>query len=141
MTFFNILSLPLPLDIINMIIPYTYNLQNKSMLEDIQNYQESKTKIHELYYNSWMVYVNSIDLEDRDWILKNLFRYANNYDLQTADFYKIFLKSNLSIATRPNANLSKLSVDSQINVYWGLLTSTERNQMIHAYTVVLENNL
>ena len=141
MTFFNILLLPLPLDIINMIIPYTYNLQNKTMLEDIQNYQESKAQIHKLYYKSWMVYVNSIDPEDKEWILKNLFRYANNYDLPTADFYKIFLKSNLCIATRPNANLSKLSVDSQINIYWGLLTQIERDQMINAYMVVLQNNL
>jgi hypothetical protein len=131
MTFFNILSLPLPRDIIDMIIPYTYNLQNKIILEDIRNYQESKSQIKKLYYDSWMNYVNSIVLEDREWILQNLFRYANNYDLPAGDFYKIFLKSNLSIATRPNANLSKLSVDSQINIYWGLLTPKKRTQMIH----------
>jgi hypothetical protein len=135
MTFFNILSLPLPLDIINMIIPYTYNLQDKSILEDIQNYQDSKTQIKKLYYKSWMSYVNSIVHEDKEWILQNLFKYADNYNLQTADFYKIFLKSNLSAATRPNWNISRLSVDSQINLYWGLLTPTERNYMIDAYTL------
>ena len=135
MTFFNILLLPLPRDIINMIIPYTYNLQNKTMLEDIQNYQNSREQIKKLYYKSWMTYVNGIVLEDKEWILQNLFRYANNYDLPTADFYKIFLKSNLCIATRPNANLSKLSADSQINIYWGLLTPTERTQMINSYTL------
>jgi hypothetical protein len=140
MSFFNILSLPLPRDIIDMIIPYTYDLQNKIILEDIQNYQESKAKIHQLYYNTWMKYVNSIVPEDRDWILQNLFRYADNYDLPTSDFYKIFLKRNLCMATRPNANLSKLSVDSQINVYWGFLTPTERNQMIDTYTLVNKNN-
>lgn len=135
MTFFNILLLPLPLDIINMIIPYTYNLQDKPILEDIQNYQNSKAQIKKLYYNSWMSYVNNIVAEDKEWILQNLFRYANNYDLPTADFYKIFLRSNLCIATRPNANLSRLPVDSQINIYWGLLTPTERNQMINLYTL------
>jgi len=135
MSFFNILLLPLPLDIIHMIIPYTYNLQDKTILEDIQNYQDSKVQIKKLYYKSWMSYVNSIVPEDKEWILQNLFRYANNYDLPTADFYKIFLKSNLCIATRPNANLSRLPVDSQINIYWGLLTPTQRNQMIESYTL------
>ena len=135
MTFFNILLLPLPLDIINMIIPYTYNLQDKTILEDIQNYQNSKAQIKKLYYNSWMSYVNSIVAEDKEWILQNLFRYANNYDLPTVDFYKIFLRSNLCIATRPNANISRLPVDSQINIYWGLLTPTERNEMINLYTL------
>jgi hypothetical protein len=135
MSFFNILLLPLPLDIINMIIPYTYNLQDKTILEDIQNYQNSKAQIKKLYYNSWMSYVNSIVAEDKEWILQNLFRYANNYDLPTADFYKIFLRSNLCIATRPNANISRLPVDSQINIYWGLLTPTERNEMINLYTL------
>jgi hypothetical protein len=131
MTFFNILSLPLPRDIIDMIIPYTYNLQNKKLLEDIQNYSASKMKIHQLYYNSWIKYVNNIVPEDRDWILQNLFRYVNNTDLPTADFYKIFLKNNLSVATRPNANLSKLSMNSQINIFWGFMTPIERNNMIN----------
>lgn len=130
MTFFNILSLPLPIDIIHKIIPYTYNLQNKPMLEDIRNYVNYKPIIHELYYNSWMTYVNSIVPEDRDWILSNLFTYANNYDLPTSDFYKIFLKSNLSAETRPNANFSKLPVDSQINIFWGFMTPTQRIHMI-----------
>lgn len=130
MSFFNILSLPLPIDIIHKIIPYTYNLQNKAILEDIQNYQDSKAHIHRLYYDSWMKYVNSIVPEDRDWILNNLFRYANNYDLHASEFYKIFLKSNLSTATRPNANYSKLHINSQINIYWGFMTPKERNHMI-----------
>ena len=133
MTFFNILLLPLPRDIINMIIPYTYNLQNKIILEDIQNYQVSRAQIKKLYYKSWITYINTIVPEDREWVLQNLFKYVNNYYLPTADFYKIFLKCNLSAATRPNANLSKLSVDSQINIYWGLLTPSERTQMINSY--------
>jgi len=140
MTFFNILSLPLPRDIIDMIIPYTYNLQNKKLLEDIQNYSASKMKIHQLYYNTWMKYVNSIVPEDRDWILQNLFRYSNNYNLSTDNFYKTFLKSNLCTATRPNANLSNLSLDSQINIFWGFMTPIERNNMIHSHKLFYEIN-
>jgi hypothetical protein len=82
-----------------------------------------------------MSYVNNIVHEDKEWILENLFKYADNYNLQTADFYKIFLKSNLSAATRPNWNISRLPVDSQINIYWGLLTPAERKYMIDAYTL------
>ena len=32
----------LPSDIISIIIPYTYNLQNKQLLDDIINYKETK---------------------------------------------------------------------------------------------------
>lgn len=41
----------LPDDIIQYIIPYTYQLQNKPLLNDIKNYKETKDIISELYYN------------------------------------------------------------------------------------------
>ena len=38
----------LPLDIVLQIIPYTYNLQNKNLLEDIVNYTQTKKVLFEL---------------------------------------------------------------------------------------------
>ena len=44
----------LPIDIIQYIIPYTYNLQNKKLLDDIVNYKNTRTKIDEIYYDYWI---------------------------------------------------------------------------------------
>ena len=46
----------LPFDIIiNHIIPYTYNIQPKLLLEDIKNYYEIKTKLMNYKYNTNMI--------------------------------------------------------------------------------------
>ena len=43
----------LPTDIINHIIPYTYNLQNKDILSDIKNYVESKNEVFQSYQKNY----------------------------------------------------------------------------------------
>ena len=46
----------LPQDIINSIIPYTYQPQSETLLKDIRNYSKTINLIRNLYYQYWTVY-------------------------------------------------------------------------------------
>jgi len=131
----------LPDDIILRIIPYTYNLQNKNLLDDIKNYKETKTILFELYHQYWIVDAQSVDPdEDIGWLINDIFAYANNYKATmygfTYNFYDIF-KRNISLQ-RFDAidkyiyNLEKKSISIQINIFLGLLTIKERKDIINA---------
>jgi hypothetical protein len=56
----------LPVDIILQIIPYTYNLQNKNLLNDIINYKEMRNLLLELYYKYWIIDGQQIDEPNED---------------------------------------------------------------------------
>jgi hypothetical protein len=128
----------LPMDIIHHIIPYTYNFQKKDLLDDIKNYTESKTILSNYYYNYWIIFIQSQEPQDKYWLVNDLFAYANNYNPSmygyVEEFYNIFkrntfLQSNQDI-DRYILNLEKKDVTSQINVFLGMLTPNQRNDII-----------
>jgi hypothetical protein len=127
----------LPMDIVLQIIPYTYNLQNKNLLCDIINYNQTKNKLLELYKYFWTKEIQSEESEEyKYWLKRDLFIYANNYNLRGYDekFYKIlarniFLQSEKSIDTYIT-NLHKKELSIQINVLLALLNIDERNELL-----------
>jgi hypothetical protein len=128
----------LPMDIIHHIIPYTYNFQKKDLLDDIKNYTESKTILSNYYYNYWIIFIQSQEPQDKYWLVNDLFAYANNYNPSmygyVEEFYNIFkrntfLQSNQDI-DRYILNLEKKDVTTQINVFLGMLTPNQRNDII-----------
>lgn len=128
----------LPLDVVMQIIPYTYHLQNKELLNDIKSYTETKILLSKYYYNYWIVFLENNEDEDKNWLINNIFAYANNYkptmngyDEQFYNIFKrnAFLQSNQDIE-RYVANLEKKDVTSQINIFLGLLTLQERGEFI-----------
>ncbi len=105
----------IPFDIIiNYIIPYTYNIQPKLLLEDIKNYYTIKTKLlnnkydtniikHELLSNC---YINKQYFNN---ILERHFQiHLNNYDNNNNIIYKY-------------------SENTRFKIVFGLLTIEERN--------------
>jgi len=131
----------LPTDIINCIIPYTYNLQNKTLLDDIKNYTETKEKVFEVYHNFWITHLGGIAVEDKLWLLSNIFSYINDYQAimygYVDNFYNVFFR-NLSLRTIDDVthflNYLKIqNANTQINIIWGLLISTERNEVIRIF--------
>jgi hypothetical protein len=129
----------LPLDIILQIIPYTYNLQNKKLLCDIINYKQVKTILLESYNDFWRIEIESEDTEEyKDWLINDLFVYANNYNPlmygYNDKFYDIFTR-NIFLKTRMDVykyvhRLEKREVSSQINILLALLNPNERNEML-----------
>jgi len=131
----------LPQDIVDYIIPYTYQLQNKPLLEDIKNYNESKELILDLYYNYYIVNLEETEPEDKYWIVNDLIGFINNYQATmygyVENFYNIFRRNQyLQTCESINSYVSNLEtkpVDSQINIFWALLTPKERNEFIVSF--------
>jgi hypothetical protein len=135
----DILMNKLPRDIVLQIIPYTYQLQNKNLLNDIINYKKAKTVLHELYYKYWIIDLQSIDPDEHKyWLINDIFAYANNYNATMYGYLDIFyniFKRNMFLKTNEDidtyvSNLEKKDVSSQINIFLGLLTIEERNDII-----------
>ena len=130
----------LPLDIVLQIIPYTYNVQNKELLNDIISYRETHSLLSELYYNYWIVYAEQESEQDRNWLINDIFGYANN-DVATMygytdNFYTIF-KRNIFLQTEEAIDkyvkiLDKKNVNTEINIFLGLLQANERDEFIHS---------
>lgn len=130
----------LPMDIVLQIIPYTYNVQNKILLNDIVNYKETHSLLSELYYNYWIVYAQEEPEQDRNWLINDLIGYANN-DIGTLygyveKFYTIF-KRNIFLKTEKAIDkyvkkLNKNNVNTEINIFLGLLQANERDEFINS---------
>lgn len=128
----------LPRDIILQIIPYTYNLQNKELLNDIVNYKESHSILSKLYYNYYIVYGEDEPEGDRNVLINDIFGYANN-DVAlmygyTNKFYNIF-KRNIFLQTGEAIDnyvkvLEEKNVITQINIFLGLFNVNERNDFV-----------
>jgi hypothetical protein len=128
----------LPIEIINLIISYTYNPQNKILLEDIENYSDSKQKVLEIYYYNYIIYLQSLEPEDKNWLINDIIRYTNEncptmYGY-TDKFYNIWYR-NHALKTQNDINnhilcIEKKCVNTQINLFWGILNPIERNEIV-----------
>lgn len=138
----------LPNDIILQIIPYTYNVQNKNLLEDIQDYKQTKKKLLEIYYQFWMIEMDSQNINEySDWLINDLFGYANDYRPimygYVDHFYEIFkrykfLQKNTTVA-KYVYNLERNKIPTQINIFLGLLTIHERKEFVDNFSRLNES--
>ena len=133
----------LPKDIIDHIIPYTYNVQDKKLIHEIQNYVITNMMIRELYHDNWAFNMIAWPSEDEDWLINDLFSYANNYIAIAGGnyvdkFYNIFYR-NIKLKTEEDVDkyvkyIETMPVSRQINFFWALLTIQERKEFIlHTY--------
>ena len=92
---FSILSF-LPFEIINMILPYTYEAQSKALTNDIKNFYTTKAVASQLYYNRFVMGFEEPEPSDKDWFINDLFFFSNQF-IPTMHGYGISLfKSFLS---------------------------------------------
>jgi hypothetical protein len=135
----------LPIDIIHHIIPYTYQIQDKHIQDDIIDYHKSKSMIYQIYYDYWVNFIGDLGVY-RIWLIHDLFLYANHNQTfivkgYTESFYTFF-KRNRQLHTNEEIDtyIQKLEYkdeNSQINIFWGLLTPKERNEFIYKKVFLL----
>jgi len=121
------------------ILSYTYRPQPPFLLRDIENYKETKDKLLVVYHDYW----NS---EHRDWLLNDIFSYANHYKASmygyVDHFYSIFMRKpkllTKGLIDRYVENLGEKDVKTQINIVLGLFTVYERTDLVIDLSLHLE---
>jgi len=102
----------IPIDIIiNRIIPYTYNIQPTSLLEDIRNYYTIKSKFMDEKYD-----ITRVKLEILVYMYSKPIRFDNILDRQ---FQIKDVKYNYD-------DIKKYSIDKKFSILFGLFTKEER---------------
>lgn len=129
----------LPVDIVRRIIPYTYQIQEKPLLNDITHFTEAKLQLYQLYYNYWTIEMQSPDAREYVyWLINDIVGYANQYSPTmygyVDSFYNIF-KRHISLQTNEQVDqyldkVEEKTVSTQINIFLGLLTIPERNELL-----------
>jgi hypothetical protein len=133
----------LPQDIVLRIIPYTYSVQNKDLLQDIINYKKMKKLLSKRYFNFWIIKLENNEPEDKNWMINDLISFANDDNatmLGYVDkFYNIF-KRNIQLQSKSKDiidkyfyHLEKKDVNTQINICIGLLRPDERERFFNLF--------
>jgi hypothetical protein len=138
----------LPHEVIDNIISYTYATQSEDLLMDIHMYHNSMIDIHRMFYNTFYGGDNTNIYKIE--LLDELVLYSNNYiplhDGYHEDFYKIWNRFPLFKKYRENDNINKSKIDeyiekifilksinTRINMLWGIFTHGERLNFIIDY--------
>jgi hypothetical protein len=121
----------LPKEIIRIILFYSHSFQPKHLLEDIQNVNIVKKELMIMYRHYW-------EYEDMDWLINDIISYSNEYQATmygyVDKFYNIFLRhirlENILQIEKYIRSLERKEVISQINIFLGLMTVKERNELL-----------
>ena len=130
----------LPLDIVRMILPYTYSPQAKEIMEDIHSYFESKKTICDIFYLKYVDLLSNERHADMNWLVNDILCFMNNH---RSSYYK-YADKCYSICTRNymlrNVDPSTIrkilnksyntNIHFQFRIYWGLLLPEERHEFI-----------
>ena len=135
----------LPYEVIDKIISYTYSPQHEDLLMDIHMYHNSMANIHRMFYNTFYS-VDNRDIYKLE-LLDSLMLYTNNYipigHGYHEDFYMVWNRFPLFKQNIENTEInktkidkyiedifSKKSINTQINMLWGIFTYGERLNFI-----------
>jgi hypothetical protein len=131
----------LPKELIYVILSYTPQPQSKELTEDIRNFHESKQIILNVYHNYWIFYYQQNEPTDKEWIINDLYGYSNRGTATNNgyvnEFYDLFFRK-FNMLTKEQVNkyitiLDNKSLDTQINIFLGLLNFKERNNFISTH--------
>jgi hypothetical protein len=114
----------LPYDVIyNHIIPYTYNTQSITLLEDIKNFDLIKKELLDNKYNT-----NSIKHE-----ILAIF-YTDTNILKNVLERSFIFKKTLKTKNTKNMNIHSYTNDKKFAILFGLFTPSERNRFLQHIT-------
>ena len=120
------------------IIPYTYEPQSEALMRDICNYRETLQLIRSIYRNFHIITHEKEEPEDQNWLINDLFGFGNN-GIPTGHAYIDHFRHIWFRLYAININnefdyfirlYERKSVNTQINMFWAILTLSERNLFI-----------
>ena len=123
----------LPMEIIQIILQYTYCPQPSNLLGDVKSYLYSLNEIKDQYFNYW----HEIEPgEDLNWLENDIIRYANSNrptilgpHLKMQDILdRSFMNLKLKGLPIYNNEIKRLQIKTMINIFWGLFTVEERQE-------------
>lgn len=123
----------LPEDIQRQILPYTYFPQSDILIEDIKNYHTTLNLIKEIY--KWYCDDNEI----LDWLINDIQGWLNNNIATmfgyTGKFINTIKRNPYYHLRVPDVesyieNFDKIPPNTEVRIFWGLLTPDERKQFI-----------
>jgi hypothetical protein len=129
----------IPMEIIYMILKYLRQPQSSILLADISHFSKTMATITNIFYNNWIVKLQSKEGEDINWLENDLILYANEYAPTFVGMQPKFKEilsrfGNISKAKNINFNKyacsNKLSPKTRANILWGLFTPVERDEFI-----------
>ena len=134
----------LPFELFEKIRRMAYKPQSKILLNDIKNYNKTKKIVYNYYYNRHKNELEDYPNADMNWLSNDISCYLNN-DVGTMwsieDKYINTMRRFIGNNIKSNQELSdmikdfyKKDVNSEINMYWGLMTPKERDEMISFHT-------
>lgn len=139
----------LPQEIQNIIISYTYSPQSKMLLEDIQNYSETKEYLYEIIEEveaQTNYYFTSAKDELHNELCNFIYYYLCDGTIEMVDSYfwrRYFMYGINNYENMSQIIIDKLSIypiDSQINIIWGLLVKEERYAFLDFYCSEFEGD-
>jgi len=131
----------LPIEVLYCIMSYSYNVQSKTLIEDIKGYHLLKKMVHSLYYEKWEqqgLITNYKELVD--WLVNYFFIYSNNniatmirfddkmYNIISRNY--MLINKDKSFINKYISNIESKDANIQINIFWGLFTLDERMEII-----------
>jgi len=130
----------LPLEIVRMIIPYTYSPQPKEIIQDIHSYFETKKTICDMFYLRYVDILTHETHADMNWLVNDILCFMNSHRASFHKFadqlYEICSRNYMLRNVDPciirkiiNNSYSK-DIHFQFRIYWGLLLPEEREQFI-----------
>lgn len=150
----NIQRLPEP--ILYLIQAYIHNPQSKILLNDIENFNETKKFILEYYYNKF-IHMSEFDKkfmaknEDKKWLANDIINYLNRgcnrfsfhqrfYDLWQRNVQLFTMKKRQKFADRRHiVSQYSLRSDTQNLHYFHSYILNQPNEMIKEYVRILEH--
>jgi hypothetical protein len=121
----------LPMELIQIILRYTWEPQPKILLEDIKSYTISMKQILEQYYKYWQIFEPGEN--HLNWLENDMIRYANaDRPTNLGPHPKMQDILGRLFCKKINWFLynSKMGPKSVANMFWGLFTIEERNEFV-----------
>ena len=141
----------LPEDVMRYIIPYTYAVQPKELLEDIRSYYVTLKKAKDIYKRYWNVKEENecnccgVSNEDIDWLINDIFGFMNE-DVATMiafvpNFCDLWLRCLRLYSYEQVLEYMKVfekkSSITQVNMIWGLMKPNERMEFVKEKEILL----